>query len=239
MGKRKLNFGESIFFIFLIVLAAFVLFVSPLFTVREITVEGNRELTPETIISHSGITAGVNIFKVNLGQAAAGIKMLPAVKEVHIYRDFPGRIEIGIVEREPVALLPVKNGFIAVDGDGVYLRTARIGEKGLPVVTGLTAEIPPAGRPVQDQRLAVVLGVIKNLPAGLVDDLSEVSLDQNGRIVLYTLRGIRCCLGDSENVPKKGALLVQILKELKGKQIEYIDLSQPGAPVVKFKNVQS
>ncbi len=239
MGRRKLNFGETIFFIFLLVLAAYVLFVSPLFTVREITVAGCRELTPEIIISHSGLTTGTNIFKVNLGQAAAGIKLLPAVKEVHLDRDFPGRINIKIVERKPVALLPAKDGFIAVDEDGIYLRQARIGEEGLPVVTGLTFDLPPPGQPVQNDRLPVVLEVIGNLPAGLVDELSEVSLEQKDRLVLYTLQGTRCSLGEPENVPKKGALLVQILKELKGKQIEYIDLSQPGAPVVKFKTVQS
>lgn len=75
---------------------------------------------------------------VNLGQAAAGIKLLPAVKEVHLHRDFPGRINIKIVERKPVALLPARYGFIAVDEDGVYLRKAGIGEEGLPVMTGLT-----------------------------------------------------------------------------------------------------
>ena len=239
MGRRKLNLGESIFFILLIILAAYVLFISPLFTVREIAVEGSRELTPEIIIGQSGIITGTNIFKINLGQAAAGIKQLPAVKEVQIDRDFPGRILIKIAERKPVALLPVKDGLIAVDGEGVYLRRARIGEKGLPVVTGPAADLtglPPPGQPVQNDHLPVVLEVIRELPAGLVEDLSEVSREQNGRVVLYTLQGTRCCLGDPENVPKKGALLVEILKRLQGKQIEYVDLSQPGAPVVKFKN---
>lgn len=235
MGKQKLNLAESIFFILVIPLAAFVLLVSPLFAVREIRVEGNQELTPEKVIAQSGITAGANIFKVNLRRAAAQIQMLPVVKEAEVRRDFPGRIVIKVIERKPVALLPVKDGFIAVDGEGVYLRKARVGEKGLPVVTGITAAVPPAGQPIQDQNLAVVLGVIQNLPAELVDNLSEAGLDKNGRVTLYTLQGIQCYLGYPENVSKKGALLVQVLKELQGKQIAYIDLSLPGSPVVKLK----
>jgi len=236
MGRKKLNLGETIFFVLFILLAAFILFVSPLFEIQRMIVEGNQELTTEEIIVKSGISTGINIFKVNLSQAAARIKELPMVKEIYIYRDFPGRIVFKVTERKPVAILPAKDGFITLDTDGVYCRSARLGERGLPVITGITAAVPPAGQLIQNQNLAVVLDVIKNFPVELVANLSEVNLDKNGQVILYTLAGIKCQLGYPENVAKKGTVLIQVLNELKGKQIEYIDLSRLSAPVVKVSS---
>ncbi len=235
MGKRKINFGESLFFIFFILLASFVLLVSPLFEIREITVEGNRELTPEKIIAQSGITAGVNIFKVNLRESAAAVKTLPMVKEADVFRDLPGRVVIKVAERKPVALVPAQDGFVAVDMDGVCVRGARVGEKGLPVITGIDAQVPYLGQSLQSENLAFVLKVIAELPAELVNNLSEVKRDQNGQIILYTLQGVPCRLGYPDDAAKKGTILIQVLKELRGRKIEYIDLSLPGAPVVKFE----
>lgn len=236
MGRERINFGETIFFLLLFLLAAFVLLVSPLFAIREIVVAGNQELSAEKIVASSGLTTGVNIFQVNLSQAATGIKKLPMVKEVSISRDFPSRITIRIRERRPVALLPAKEGFIAVDLDGVYCRNALVGEKGLPVITGIPVTLPPVGHPVVSKKLRLVLEAINNLPAGLVVNLSEVNLDQSGQLVIYTLQGTRCHLGYPDEISRKGMILMQVLNELKDKQIEYIDLSLSTSPVVKLKS---
>ncbi|MCL6635959.1 MAG: FtsQ-type POTRA domain-containing protein [Peptococcaceae bacterium] len=197
--------------------------------------EGNRELTAGEIVTCSGIAAGTNIFKTDLRAAKARIETLPAVKEAQVFRELPARVVIRVKERKPLALVPAKEGFIAVDADGVHVRSARIGEKGLPVLTGLNLdEIPPPGGLLPGGDIPVLLRVIEGLPTEVVNSLSEVHREKDGRIVLYTLQGVRCLLGGPEDVQKKGELLLSVLKELKGRRIEYIDLSLPGSPVVKM-----
>jgi len=234
--KFKINFAETIFFVLIIPLAVFVLLVSPLFQISRIAVEGNREISTDKIISTADIVPGDNIFKIDLSKAAAQIKMIPMIKEACIVRKLPSRLSIRVVERKPIALLPAREGYMAVDADGVYCRKARVGEKGLPVITGLGEELNPLeGQTLQNPKFAVAIEFVKNLPADVVADLSEIN-SENGQVVLFTLQGTRCLLGTPENINQKGILLKEVLGQLKDNQVEYIDLSLPGSPVVKIKN---
>jgi cell division protein FtsQ len=147
LKKFKLNAGESIFFIFLVILAAYIFWRSSLFEVKEIFVQGNHSLTTTEIVALSRINEGTNIFKVNLSQAGERIKALPLVKEVHLTRKFPSQIIIEIKERYPVALVPVKGGFAEVDREGVYLRPGKISSSGLPVIM-VTKEKASNGRSI-------------------------------------------------------------------------------------------
>jgi cell division protein FtsQ len=236
-GKKSIRFnlGESIFFILLISLAMFILIGSPLFEIRQITVEGNEFFTGRKIVAVSGIELNTNIFKVNLAQATDRLKTMPMLKEAHITRDLPSRVLIRVIERKPVAFLPSAGGFILVDAEGVYCREGKIGEAGLPVITGPFVRIPPAGQVIKDPGLQVALKVLSSLSGELTGDLSEIHVDRRKEVILYTLEGIQCRLGPPEDLVHKGSALVQVLDRLKGKKIEYVDLSIVGFPVVKYK----
>lgn len=237
-GGRKsirFNLAESIFFILLIPLALFILIGSPLFEVRQITVGGNEFFTGQKIVAVSGIELNTNIFKVNLAQAASRLKTMPMLKEVYITRDLPSRVVIRVIERKPVAFLPLVGGFILVDEEGVYCREGKVGEACLPVITGLSVRIPPAGQVIKDYDLQVALKVLNSLPEEMVGNLSEIHVNSRQEAVLYTLEGIQCRLGPPEDLVHKGSVLGQVLDRLKGEKIEYIDLSIAGFPVVKYK----
>ncbi|HBQ28824.1 MAG TPA: cell division protein FtsQ [Desulfotomaculum sp.] len=257
--KFKLNVGESIFFIFLVILAAYIFWRSSLFEVKEILVQGNHSFTAAEIVALSRLNEGTNIFKVNLSQAGERIMALPLVKEVHLTRKFPSQIIIEIKERCPVALVPVKGGFAEVDPEGVYLRPGKISASGLPVIT-LTKETIPDGRsisgtgfqPVVDSKpaqaikpgqvfdfpgLKIALKVITALPHDLTTSLSEVYVDKQGQIFLYHLSGVECRLGRATNIARKGIILNQLFSQLiNTHQLEYIDISITGSPVVKYKD---
>lgn len=235
-NKNKHNLGEALFFVLIFLFGAPILLVSPFFEVREIAVQGNQELTCGKIIAASELTPGTNIFKVNLSLAKAGIQKLPMVKEVIVTRALPAKIIIRVEERKPVVLFPAKDGFIALDREGVYCRNALVGEKNFPVVTGIQADIPRQGEVIEDDKLKVVLGVVENLPSDLVTNLSEVNLDQDGQVILYTLQGTKCKLGYPEDITEKGAVLMRVLSGLNDRKMEYIDLSLPSAPVVKISD---
>jgi cell division protein FtsQ len=235
--KLKINFAETIFFILIIPLAVFVLLVSPLFQISRIAVEGNREISTDEIISMAGIVLGDNILKIDLSRASAQIETIPMIKEADIERKFPSHLCIRVVERKPIALLPTREGYLAVDADGVCCRKAQVGEKGLPVITGLDDENNLLeGQALQNPKLSLALSFIEKLPVDVVADLSEINPDENGQVILFTLQGIRCLMGAPENVNQKGILLKQVLEQLNDKQVEYIDLSLSGSPVVKMKD---
>lgn len=266
--KFKFNVGESLFFIFLVILAAYIFWRSSLFEVKEILVQGNHSFTASEIVALSRLNEGTNIFKVNLFQAGERIKALPLVKEVHLTRKFPSQIIIEIKERHPVALVPVKGGFAEIDPEGVYLRPGKISASGLPIIT-VTKETIPNSRPISDPGfgqagclpyepgvddnkpaqaikpgqvfdfpgLKIALKVITALPKELTTNLSEVYVDKQEQIFLYHLSGVECRLGRAINITQKGITLNQLFSQLRNtRQLEYIDISFAGSPVVKYKD---
>lgn len=237
MTKRpsKYNLLQSIFFILVFLTAAYILARSSFFEVREIRVQGNNSLTGETIISVSGINPGENIFKLDLKASSEKLKVIPVIKSVDMSRKLPSTVEIRVEERKPRALLPVQGGFIQVDDDGVYLQKGDIASNQLPVVTGVSFSVPAPGGQIKSEVLNTALGVVKEIPPGLLPQLSEINVE-GSQVVAYTLDGIQCRLGIASDMKQKGEVFMKVLNELKvkGKRIEYIDLSYTGSPVVKY-----
>jgi len=239
--RRRLknqNLFQSIFFVLLVLVAAYVLLRSPFFEVKRVVVRGNHFLNEERIRSVADIGVGVNIFKLDLAAADANLKLIPMLKEAQITRSLPSTVVITVKERVPLGLLPTVEGFIEVDEEGVYLIKAGAGTPGLPVITGVQAEIAGLGQPVKSEKLGSALTVIKELPDSTVANLSEVHVDEEGLIKIYTMEGIQCRFGLPVDVQEKGAILSQLLLELRkqGAKVSYIDLTCAGQPVVQYKN---
>jgi len=227
---------QSVFFILLVVVAAYVLLQSPFFQVKKIVVSGNRQLKSEEIISYSGITTGANIFKLNLSQSEQKLKMVPLLKDAALERKLPDKIVIHVVERKAVALIAAKDNFIKVDADGVYLQKGDIASSALPVITGLNVALDGPGKPVKSQYLPVALEALAKLPKSLILNTSEIHINDDGQLWLYTMNGVQGRLGLPKEIEYKGIVFQQVLNSLKqtGGEIQYIDLSNPRVPVVKY-----
>lgn len=236
LRRKKKGLAQSFLLVFLLATAIFVIFKSPFFDVKKIEVHGNHRLGKEKIISVSGIYTGVNIFKINLGDAAANLDALPVLKEVELRRNFPSQVVIDVRERNPVALLPAGDGFVYVDDEQVYVQKDKHVFEGLPVLTGIKTTFPSPGEKIEAKGLQALLTVIEELPGELTKCLSEIHLGENGAVVLYTIEGNQCRLGNPLQVQTKGEVFLELLRELEqnNKQIEYVDLSFVGSPVVKY-----
>ena len=233
--RKKNNLSESVFFILLVLVAVFILFQSPVFEVRQIVVSGTT-ISAETIISVSGISPGQNIFKLDIKSAEKKIQLLPLVKVVNITRKLPATINVNLEERKAVGVLQITDGFTQVDDEGVCLRKIDIANSKMPVITGVQVDFPGIGKRMKSEKLSTVLNVVDELPGEILPKLSEVHIDDEGRIQLYMLDGIQCRLGLPEKIKQKGQILLDVLQELqpKGKKIEYIELTYYGNPVVKY-----
>ncbi len=236
--KKKFIFWQSFFFIFVMLLAGYVLLQSPFFIITKITVEGNNKVTAGEIVQMSGLVTGLNIFKADLPTASAKVKVLPMIKEVNIIRDFPDTIVIKVVERKPVVLVVIDDNFVELDAEGYYLRQGNVAATGLPVVTGVQLQAAGPGKKVTGKSLNAALQVVQALTGQLRDNLSEVHVNNVGLVTLYTLDGIECRLGTAEDAAIKGDYFLQVIEDLQegNKNIEYVDFSIINSPVVKYKD---
>jgi cell division protein FtsQ len=105
-------------------------------------------------------------------------------------------------------------------------------------VTGINFNLPSPGEAVNAWGLREALTVIGNLPGETVAELSEIHVDNDGHIRLYTIEGIQCRFGLAEDVQKKADILAELLKELRAQKdkLNYIDLSSADKPVVYYKH---
>jgi len=235
--ERKNNKFESILFVILVVIAAYIILRSPYFDISQVIVSGNQYLADEVILIATPIYVGENIFKINLAEAAEQLKRVPMVKDVHIARDLPATVLINVTERRPLGILPTGNGFVEVDEEGLCLQRSASGVPGIPIITGIHVETVSPGDYIHNELLAEVLKVIGKLPIELTEELSEVNIDPDRQIKAYTLSHIPCYLGGTADMEEKGVVLLQLLLEIneQGKNVEYINISSVDKPAVKYK----
>jgi cell division protein FtsQ len=212
---------------------------SPAFGIKEVVVEGNQSLGSAEIIRLSGVVPGTNIFLLDEEQIQGRLHLHSLLETVKIERRLPNRLIIQVQERVPCLLLPVTDGFVVVDHQGVYLtRVGSIVEINRPVVTGCV--VPPDVLPGQVIDVVILqqfLPVVDQMSFETVQSISEINLESAERIKIYSLNGVEIKVGTIDHLVEHLDLLQQILTvELKqlDQPIEYIDMSFKGSPVIKF-----
>ncbi|MDA8233990.1 MAG: FtsQ-type POTRA domain-containing protein [Clostridia bacterium] len=234
--QKKTNLLQSLFFILLILAAGFVFLQSSIFAVDNIEVKGTKFLNPEEVRKLTGLSLGVNIFKADLKAAGAKVSLNPLVKQVEVFRDLPSGVVVQITERQPVGLLPFRGGLLEVDGEGYYLAQAPVGHQGsLPIINGVKVEQARLGKRVDNPRLSGPLSYLAAMSPEFISKISEINGADPVNIIMYSLDKVMIKLGDETRVKEKLSLVEGRLKQKYPVEVEYIDVSFKGYPVIKFK----
>lgn len=233
--RQKHNYVQAVFFVLLFGLSTYVLLQSPIFSVKDIEIIGRNEISQQELVKLSGVALGNNIFKLNLKDGQDKIQLLPAVKDVKITRKFPSTVVIQLTERSPVAFLSVGNTFVEIDAEGIYIRPGKMQEKSIPIITGCNVKDAKIGLEIKNSDVHTALQVIAELPKEMVNILSEIHIDGQRRVIVYTIHGVQGRFGYPEEIAQKGRIFLQVLSQLDdGQRIEYVDLTSFKLPVVKY-----
>ncbi|MGI6677566.1 MAG: cell division protein FtsQ/DivIB [Dehalobacterium sp.] len=214
---------------------------SSFFAVSAIEVQGIKELTSTDIVALSGLSKGENIFQIDCTAAERKISLNSMVDEVEVKKKFPRSLHVIIKERVPVALIPVAGGLIEIDHEGLVLKkTSQITQESLPIITGL--EIPntqAVGKKVTSENLEMGLAMIAQMDNEARKTIAEINVFNPNKILVYTVDGTEVRFGNQENFPEKFTTFLQVIKEVKDadqlKDIEYIDVSFSGKPVIFYR----
>lgn len=204
------------------------LLTSPRFAVAEVEVRGASRLPVAGLLAATGITAGVNIFRVNPEAVGARLERIPGVRWARVIREFPNRVTVVVEERQPFTLIHLGR-LHWLDEEGVLLAAApRPLTPGLPLVSGLVAEeVGSAQRPASDRALTA-LGLLRALlrsGSPLLSLLSEIDMSRPDGPVFYTVDGTEIRLGNGEweeQLVRLEGLLNQISSPRE--PVEYVDL---------------
>lgn len=213
---------------------------SAAFAVKEVVVEGNQSLQSAEIVRLTGVVPGINIFLLDEEEIIDRLALMPLIESVELVRKLPSRLLVRVLEREPCALLPVAEGFLVVDREGIYLtRVGHMVDINRPVITGCAAvpEVLP-GQTLALKPLLELLPVLAQIDADTVGLISEVNLTQPEMLKVISIDGVEIRVGNLEHLQANLDVLAQVLnlrlKRVGIKPAEYVDMSFKGSPVVKF-----
>ncbi len=71
------------------------------FAVSNVEIIGNRQLSTPEVLNLSGVTVGMNILEVSLGEISRKLQHNPWIESASVRRVLPDGVAIDIVEREP------------------------------------------------------------------------------------------------------------------------------------------
>jgi cell division protein FtsQ len=193
-----------------------ILWGSSALVVREIEVTGTERLTPAQVHEAAAVPGTVPLLRVPTDEVAARVAALPPVRAVQVHRSFPGTLRIEVVERTPVAAVPVDDGFRLVDATGVAFFTVSAPPEDLP-------ELVVADPAPQDLATRAGLTVLAALTPELAAELESVVVAGPAEIRLE-LRAGRVVRWGDETASEEKARVATVLLD---RDAAVIDVSAP------------
>jgi cell division protein FtsQ len=210
---------------------------SPLFVLKEVTVEVSGRPSPGEIRSVSGIRPGTNLLSLDTEEVSQRLETHRWIQHATVVKRLPNRILIKVRERTPVAVVEIQGDLYYIDREGTILDRIRPGEPlDFPVITGLGKDVRDArrwkgGRDVQ-QAISLI-SALRGIPA--LGSVSEIHLDRSEGFS-FVLEGFPCPVyvgwsGFSAKMSRFAGIFPSLASH--SSSIERVDLRFSGQVVVR------
>jgi cell division septal protein FtsQ len=226
-GRRRLKRVTAVLGVIAVLVAALVATQTELLDVDRVRIDGVGHTAAADVGQVAGIDPGDTMLGVDADRAAARIESLPWIAEATVARRWPGTIEIHVTEREPLAMVEVAEGRVAlVDEAGRVLEVTRRPPAGLPKVTGVRGRIAEGEELGSGARDALmVLRALGERLFGVVDSVSsdlDATLADGGEIRF----------GSTDDLDDKTVAVETVLADVDIACLELLDVRVPGSPAL-------
>ncbi|MDD2603221.1 MAG: FtsQ-type POTRA domain-containing protein [Desulfobacteraceae bacterium] len=187
---------------------------------HRITVVGNRHLDEITVMRQAGIHPGINILSVRLGRCRARLLAHPWIAEAAVGRHFPDRIEIRILEQQPLAMVELADNRLLIDAAGRPFKRWQDGDpEEMPIIRGLSYIDLPALSPPETPLLAEALEVLRCWQASVPASAPErpplvIVADRDAGLALETGSDLGTVVLGSGHYQEKMANLNRLVAEM-------------------------
>lgn len=224
--RKKFNFRfrfnkkVTIFTLIAIVIIGIIFaFVSPLFNIKEIKVENNNILTPEKIISLSGLKKGQNIFRFLKSDIEKRFKEEPYIEKVSISRELPDTIKLKVTERNRDFCIKFLNSYAFINNQGYILEITE-DTAGVTILEGIETpeeNIQPGNRLDRKdlKKLESIIQLIKVAKENeIADKITGIDIsNKNELIIHFAGEGKDAYIGDGSNINTKILYIKEILEK--------------------------
>ncbi|PTX97623.1 hypothetical protein DB346_21795 [Verrucomicrobia bacterium LW23] len=217
---------------------------NPAFAISEIRIESRGNFTQAQIRQATGLALGANILNYSLAAVERDVERLPYVAEAQVERRLPSTIIIRIIERQPIARVPVADSATTVarefyvDRNGMLLEP-REGEvmQPMPLIVGINASEIRAGHKLESQEVGAALELINRFELselhGLMD-IRKIDLDQPLCMKAHMADGMEVTLR-LDCIPEQLERLQKVVRQESTRTVATIDLTPTTMVPVTFK----
>jgi len=231
-GKKQI-FLISVFLVCVFSALLFAVLGLDFFKISQIEVVGIKRVSEKEVIKRSGLIVGRNMVFFSDSDVTRDILKNPWITDVHIKREFPGRIIIEIKEAEPFCIVSGE------DGELYYMSELgkRLGKVNFsigldfPLLTGEGIGNPKLlGEALEILRFSLRSTVLT------WREISEINTNPIYGITVFSTDGRRVDFGQ-ENIEKKWYRVERIISHARGINLteKYINISSGNMGIVDFK----
>lgn len=172
-----------------VLVLSIVLFLTPLFNIRSVTVEGNIMVGEEQFSEKLKPLIGENLFRTGSGKIRKALKTISYINTVDVQKKlFPPSVKVTVTEYSLAAALRAENKNLLVNNEmRVLVDNAEV-PAGIPVITGIAAANYNLGDVLEAddaEKIGIASTILSTLEAtGLLDKVSEIDLNSVTDITL-------------------------------------------------------
>lgn len=203
---------------------------SPIVRVRHLDLTGAVQVTKAEVAAAAGVGPSTPMVDVNVGRATESLDALPWVSRAVVHRDWPGTLDVSLVERVPVAQVSTGGGrWGEVDVTGRVLATSDAAFLGLVKLEGFGK----AGAPGSVLSAAGSgLRVAADMPGPVRTRVTSMVSESGGDVSLTLARGGNVELGSPTEISAKMESLSTMLTQVDLTGLQTIDEEVPEAPTL-------
>ena len=216
--------------------------IGPFRPFSQVNVIGAEDISREEILITAGFTADLSYVSADVREMEEALMEIVALESARVIKYYPGRLQIIVQKRQPVAsAFVVMNGStvpVLFDSKGVIYRIG--GEKRdeflssvLPVISGLEIRDPYLGMKLPDLYIPLLEEIekVKDSAPNLLKIVSEIEINRkafdNFDLILYPIhKKIRVRLSEFNEYMLQYALLI----------IEVLSSEESGIEVFDFRS---
>ena len=157
---------------------------------EQVEVAGNRYVPRQSVLEIFAADRNHSVLRIPIAERRRQLEAVPWVEQASVHRVLPNTIQVGIVERTPIAFLRDGSDMSLVDIHGVIFEPPLAGKFHFPVLTGISAAMPQQDREKRTQLFAGFTQQLESARVGALEQVSEVDVsdDQDLRATLTGLQ---------------------------------------------------
>lgn len=232
-NKRKLRWKlyPPIFLLLLGGATIWLLFYSPFLDLNKVQISGLTRTAPQEVSQITDQLLGDPIINANIADARQQILELPWVLDVEISRSWSdGRLNVSILERDPIAVLAAGTGYQLLDIEGKVLETLPAQQDFPRIEVFGLAETRSGWYETAQPALTVAKELLQS--SDVSAKVQSVVQDEKGKLFLRLTTGGWVYLNDTRELNSKLRSMEAVLDEVQIKCTQILDINSPLAPVV-------